>query len=261
MNPLRSLRRRRRAPIPLPSAAMMHAIGAEDAEGFVAAGREFLGYFQDLAGLRPDERVLEVGSGAGRMALQLAGYLDRRGTYEAFDIYKDGVEWCQQHITPRHPNFRFHHADLYSSRYNQAGTTRGADYVFPWDDDSFDFAFLTSVFTHLLPEELEHYMGEIVRVLRPGGRCLITWFLLNQESKARLAEGRGPLSFIPQDDVYWVNSYEVPEWAVAYDEAYVLGRYQHNGLVPRQPFEYGAWCGREEFLTAHDIIVADLDPT
>lgn len=258
---LKRLGGRRRGRIPLPPAAMMHAIGAEDAEGFVTVGREFVRYFQDLAGLRPDEDVLEVGSGAGRMALQLAGFLDKRATYEAFDIYKDGVEWCQQQITPRHRSFRFHHADLFSSRYNQTGTGKGSEYVFPWADDSFDFVFLTSVFTHLLPRDLEQYMREIARVLRPEGRCLITWFLLNDQSKALLAEGRGPLSFIPQDDVYWVNSYEVPEWAVAYDEGFVLDQYRRNGLVPRRPFEYGAWCGREEFLTAHDVIVADLPAT
>ena len=41
-----------------------------------------------------------------------------------------------------------------------------------------DVAFLTSVFTHMLPEDVEHYLDELARVLKPGGRTLITWFLL-----------------------------------------------------------------------------------
>lgn len=250
-------RRRRLGPIPLPPFPMMHAIGAEDPDLFVAIGQEFVRYFVDLAGLRPDERVLEVGSGAGRMAIQLTEYLSPAGSYEAFDIYRDGVEWCQQQITPRVPNFRFHHADLHSIRYNKDADAPATGYRFPWDDASFDFVFLTSVCTHLLPDDMAHYLSEIGRVLRPGGRCFITWFLLNDESRRLLSEGKGDITFIPQNDVYWVNSWDVPEWAVAYDEAHVVATYERNGLRPRRPFHHGAWCGRRAFLTAHDLVIAD----
>lgn len=47
---------------------------------------------------------------------------------------------------------------------------------------SFDFVFLTSVFTHLLPEDMNNYFSEVVRVLTHARRCLITYFLLTFES-------------------------------------------------------------------------------
>ena len=238
---------------------MMHAIGAEDAEGFVAVGAEFLRHFIELADLRADDRGLEVGSGAGRMAIPLTGYLSRKASYDAFDVYGDGVAWCQREITPRFPNFRFEHADLFSKRYNAASNQAAATYRFPWADASFDFVFLTSVFTHLLPGDLEHYATEIGRVLRPGGRCFITWFLLNDESRPLVESQKSQISFIPQDAVYWVNSYEVPEWAVAYDEGYVLELYGRAGLTVRRPFHYGSWAGRAGARTAHDLVVADRD--
>jgi SAM-dependent methyltransferase len=194
------------------------------------------------------------------MALQLVDYLGRRGSYEAFDIYGDGVAWCRHEITTRHPNFRFHHADLFSSRYNQHAAEPADRYRFPWDDASFDFGFLTSVFTHLLPADLEHYMAELGRVIRPGGRSFITWFLLNEESRRLLAAGKGDLSVTAVDEVHAVHSTDVPEWAVAYDEDYVVELYRRNGFVPRRPLHAGGWAGRGQFMTAHDVVIADRQP-
>jgi len=144
---------------------------------FEAIGKEFLGYFITLGGLTPDDAVLDVGSGIGRMAIPLASYLSKRGRYEGFDIVPEGVRWCQQHLTPRYPRFRFQVADVRNQLYNPKVTASATDYRFPFDDGTFDFCFCTSIFTHLLPDEVSHYLAEISRVLRPGGRCLATFFL------------------------------------------------------------------------------------
>jgi hypothetical protein len=48
-------------------------------------GEEFLGFFTALAGLSPDDRVLDVGSGKGLTALPLTRYLSGLGSYEGFD--------------------------------------------------------------------------------------------------------------------------------------------------------------------------------
>ena len=111
-------------------------------ERFREVGEEFLGYFVDLCGLRPDERVLDVGSGVGRIALPLAGYLES-GTYEGFDVIAASVRWCQENITPRHPNFVFQHADVYNGSYNPTGTIAGRRLRVPVRGTaSFDFLYL-----------------------------------------------------------------------------------------------------------------------
>src|SRR3954454_3335822 len=70
-----------------------------------------------------------------------------------------------------------------TGRDSSAGTTaEGSEYVFPYPNATFDFVFLTSVFTHMLPTDMEHYVSEIVRVLKPNGRSLCTFLLLNDES-------------------------------------------------------------------------------
>lgn len=59
---------------------------------FLQTGQEFLRYFKDLGHLKPNHRVLDVGSGIGRMAIPLTSYLNHEGSYEGFDIVPMGVE-------------------------------------------------------------------------------------------------------------------------------------------------------------------------
>src|SRR5271169_1165176 len=54
---------------------------------FVSVGREFLAYFRNLGYLRPDQRVLDVLCGPGRMAIPLTGYLSAQGSYEGVDTW------------------------------------------------------------------------------------------------------------------------------------------------------------------------------
>jgi SAM-dependent methyltransferase len=138
---------------------------------------------------------LDVGSGIGRMALPLTRYLSERGTYDGIEIVPSGVKWCRKAITPRHPNFRFHEIDVYNLEYNPKGRLKADEYRFPFPDASFDFMFLTSIFTHMLPRDIENYVGELGRVAAPGARCFITLFLLNEESRSAIRKGGLALHF------------------------------------------------------------------
>ena len=200
--------------------------------------------------------MLDVGCGVGRMAIPLMRYLDHAGRYEGFDIVANGVAWCQENITPHHPNFRFHLADVFNRHYHPQGKYEAAEYRFPYDDHTFDFVFLTSVFTHMLPQDLEHYMAEIVRVLKPQGRCFITYFLLNAESLSLLAEKKSSIDFAYRGDGYRTIDRQIPEAAVAYDEAVIRQLYHRNGLHIHEPIRYGAWCERENPFHYQDIVIA-----
>jgi ubiquinone/menaquinone biosynthesis C-methylase UbiE len=228
---------------------------------FESSGAEFLQYFLTLCGLQPAESVLDVGCGIGRMALPLTRILGATGRYLGFDVMRRAIDWCQAKITSRYPNFEFEHANTYNSFYNPHGRMQPADYTFPCDDTTFDFVFLTSVFTHMLPADVEHYVSEIVRVLKPHGRCLLTFFLLNDESRALIRSGMTQtFTFNTVGRVCAPLFPDVPEAAVAYDEMYVrqiLGRY---GLTLREPIYYGSWCGRLDGLSLQDLVVAERAP-
>jgi SAM-dependent methyltransferase len=197
-----------------------------------------------MGGLQPDDAVLDIGCGIGRLAVALTQYLNTAGRYDGIDIVPHGIEWCRTHISPRFPNFQFHLSDIYNKEYNPMGKLRARDYSFPFNEATFDYAFLISVFTHMLPDDLEHYIAEIARVLKPGGRCLATFYLLNEESLRLMAEGRSAINYKHDCGIYRIASTRVPELYVAYDETYAVELFRKYGLDLYRPSYYGGWDGR-----------------
>jgi len=237
--------------------------------GFERVGPEFLNYFRDLGGLQPDHRVLDVGCGSGRMAVPLTKFLTSEGSYEGFDISAPVVNWCTANITRKYPNFRFQVADLYNPAYNLKSKRQAADYVFPFAANYFDLVFLTSVFTHMKPRDMEAYAAQIARVLKPNGRCLITFFLLNPESRGLMGEKAEACSnsgskrlnfqFTIAHGCQAVNPAK-PEDALAYDETLVRRIFARHNLRIDEPIHYGSWCGRESYLSFQDIVMATKAP-
>lgn len=221
---------------------------------FAATGDEFLAHFVELAGLQPDERVLDVGCGIGRMARPLAGYLGDAGSYDGFDVNAEGIRWCERRYR-RHSNFRFQVADLFNARYNPEGSQRADEFRFPYEDAGFSFVFATSIFTHLLEADATRYVAESARVLAPGGRLFATFFLLDHDSRAQIAQGRAGLAFLDAGERVAILDEALPEEAVAYDAEWVLEALRHNGL-DLTAVHPGSWSGREDFVSFQDIVVA-----
>jgi ubiquinone/menaquinone biosynthesis C-methylase UbiE len=230
----------------------LHCVGDGD---YIQIGEEFFQYFVDMAGLKPQERVLDVGCGTGRMARPLTRYL-KAGSYHGIDIVAPSIRWCQKTYARRYPNFHFHFTDLYNKAYNPTGSCQASEYHFPFETASFDFVFLTSVFTHLLPQDMENYLSEIARVLKQGGRCLITYFLLTPESLKLIEEKAGTITFGYPLQGCRVDNIDVPEAAVAYDESKIRELYEKHELNISEPISYGSWCGRKNGLSYQDIVVA-----
>ncbi len=223
---------------------------------FRAAGLENFRCIIELANLKPYETVLEVGCGIGRMAVPLTRYLDQSGKYEGFDIIPISIGWCQKKITPRYPNFRFRLADVYSGLYNPKGRFKSSEYKFPYSDESFDFVFLFSVFTHMIPQDFEHYLAEIARVLKTGKRCMITFLLLNPESSRLIDSGLSPYDLKYESGPSRFIDKDAPESTIAYEEEYVRSVYQRSGLSITEPIRYGSWPGRRNFFSGQDIVMA-----
>ncbi len=212
---------------------------------FRAIGAEFLGHFVREAGLRPHERVLDIGCGIGRIAVPLTQYLSGKGRYDGIDVVADGIAWCAERITPVYPAFRFRHLDVGHALYNPQGRGDAAGVSLPYPDASFDFVCLVSVLTHFGAAELTRYAGEVARLLAPGGRCLATAFLLNSPSRAGLRGGGGPWRFDAGDPGPELHAdASAPMAAVAFDEDFLVERFLRHGLRRRRPAVYGHWSGR-----------------
>jgi len=217
---------------------------------FKAVGDEFLGLFKALGGLKTDDRVLDIGSGIGRMAIPMANYLTG-GKYEGFDIDHRGVKWCQENITAKHPHFRFQYVDLYNKFYNADGTVQSSEFKFPYEDNHFDFVFATSVFTHLLPNDAAHYLKEIERVLAPGGTAFLTWFALDSERMKRMSSERSNADFkyaYEGSKSCYFSHLHNPEAEIAYTKDWL------NHTLKKHELHTGTWCGADG-VSYQDIVI------
>ncbi len=163
-------------------------------------------------------------------------------------------------MTPRFPNFRFVLADMRNTHYNPKGRLFTAEYIFPYDDEQFDFVFLTSVSTHLLPDAQINYLSEIRRVLKDDGRALMTFLLLNRQAEDAMATGRCAFGLNDLGS-YGMTSYrfeskENPEETIAYPEDVILSRMEEAGLELVYAVQYGNWSGRSGGLSFQDLVVA-----
>jgi SAM-dependent methyltransferase len=223
---------------------------------FRAIGEEMVDLLVRYGGLRRSDRVLDVGSGVGRVAIPLTRYL--QSTYDGFDIVRSGVRWCQRHITPRHPNFRFHLADVRSTEYGGRGGD-ASRFRFPFDDASFDFVMATSLFTHLLFDETRQYLAEAHRVLAPGGRLFATFFLLDDFARSQLPSREPRFQFPYSDGALRYHDASNPAASVAIDESAALDLIREAGFAAHE-IHYGQWCGRPGGVSFQDVVVCTKAP-
>jgi len=216
-----------------------------------------MGHLRKLAALRSDERVLDIGCGCGQMALHLEKYLDEKGSYLGVDIHGPSIRWCQKSISRRRSNFQFAHIDVRNLAFNPSAKHDAESYQFPYDTGSFDLILLKSVFTHMRPAEVDNYLREVSRLLKNDGRCLATFFLLNEEQARLSKEGKNALKFNYGEGVWRYRYEHSPESAVAYDESYVLELLNKHHLTLKTPTYYGHWSGRRDGLSFQDILLLE----
>lgn len=236
-------------------------------------GERWVDLMIELGSTAPDAAVLDVGCGPGRTAAALTRYLDPdRGRYEGFDVMPRSIDWCAKAISPRYPSFRFQVADLHNAQYNPNGRQAAGDYVFPYADAEFDVAVAASLFTHLRPFESRRYLEEAARVLAAGGRLLGSWFLLNDQSRELIADGRAwggsfggerePLElreFSDERGFEFASPHaRVPEHMILVDEELVRSLHERAGLQIVEA-RYGSWAGREggPGRFGQDLLVAE----
>lgn len=233
--------------LPLPSRRDQAAVGP----GFLRIGYRWLSVLAGLGDLGPDGRVLDVGCGPGRMAYCLSCYLTSKGRYEGFDVVPRYVRRLRATVTRRFPNVRFRSVDLRNGVYNPRGDGSAAGFRFPYPAESFDAVVAFSVFQHLGPEVVRRYLREIGTVLRPGGRCVFSCFLISRPSD-RTADA---LDFVHRVRGGWTAEASRPEVGFAYGERTLRRWLGESGLELRERLN-GRWRRRRGFAY-QDVVVAE----
>jgi SAM-dependent methyltransferase len=146
-------------PIP-PSDLMFEAFGHSCSEVYQSTGRRHAQLIAELLKqhLQVDSpRVCEWGCGPARIIRHLSEEL---GAQEAricgVDFNPRSIEWCQQHISGVEFKTNQLHPPL------------------PFPDDSFDFIYALSVFTHLDEPGWYEWLSELSRITAEGGVVLFT---------------------------------------------------------------------------------------
>jgi SAM-dependent methyltransferase len=114
-------------------------------------------------GLSPTSRILDVGCATGSLPTVLVDYLEPEGRYFGTDIVQKAIDFCRERYPQ--PNFEF-----------AVNEPTGI----PIRDETFDFITLFSVFTHMLPEDIEKLTASLAQFLAPGGQLVADAFVSDQ---------------------------------------------------------------------------------
>jgi len=228
---------------------MFNYVGGEE---FVEIGKGYFNMMKDHGGLKPHHKILDIGSGIGRVAMNFIDYLNEDGQYEGFDIVKYGSRWCNAKIARKHSGFNFRHVNIYNKEYNKKGNVDGENFIFPYSNDFFDFAFATSVFTHMLPDAVRQYFRQIHRVLNQDGVFLGSFFILNAESEKLMSDCKFNFKRVHKN--YGVMNVDNPEQAIAYKEEFLEKIFEKVGFSIIPPVYYGGWSGRKGLVSGQDML-------
>ena len=207
-------------------------------------GGEKFNFYSQLLGntlvkecnLKPEQKVMEVGCGVGRTAVFLAGYLHDENFF-GWDVDKVSLDIARNLPLFKKKKFRFQHVDFLNDLYNKSGGK--VTFSFPAADHSFDVVFLVSVFTHMYPNDIAFYIKEISRVLKPGGKCMMTCFLMDY--------GIGKeLSFSFKQDNSYLNNKQFPLQAIAFDRCFFENLFSENSLSVVKLLK-GSWRDTEGY--------------
>jgi ubiquinone/menaquinone biosynthesis C-methylase UbiE len=137
-----------------------------DACLFRGKGRELRRRTVTLAQLLPGDQVLDVGCGAGTLALDVQRRVGSTGRVVGIDPGNEQIARARAKAARRHLPIEF-----------QIGVIE--QLTFP--DQTFDVV-LSTLMMHHLPASLKRQgLAEIARVLKPGGRLVIADFTRKQE--------------------------------------------------------------------------------
>ncbi|MFC1601349.1 class I SAM-dependent methyltransferase, partial [Candidatus Sumerlaeota bacterium] len=187
-----------------------------------------IGVFQTLMFLqlakKENNAILDVGCGAGLLAIASEPFLGPAGKYTGIDVVSRDIDFCRRHYPAA--NFEFIHFDVGNPLYAQA--QGAAQLPWPVESGSIDLTTALSVWTHLNEEDALFYFGEIGRVLKPGGKAIVTLFVLDETYRNSLGlrsaqEGRFHTTsqelWVFSESAYGSDAWLHPKWATCPEHA------------------------------------------
>jgi SAM-dependent methyltransferase len=196
-----------------PQQAVIYVIGDVDEAAIQEAAQQTKHWLSVSVGIRPDDVILEIGCGIGRVGQVLAPLCKQ---WIGCDVSPNMLRHAQERLASL-GNVRFVELSGYDLR--------------PIEDASVDLVYCTVVFMHLDEWERYNYILEACRVLRPGGRIFIDNFNLCSDEGWRIFESHRRVA--PADRPPHMARPSTPQEIEAY--------FRRAGLDDIQVRENGAW--------------------
>ena len=197
--------------------------------------------------------VCDYGCGVGRVTAAVAGAIWKGSRLVGVDIVPEFVDFCARHLHDKDVGLQFMLLDAQNEHYPTA--TKSSAEGLPRHtlqavaealQNSVDFLFSVSVFTHLTPAMADDTFKCISAALKRGGTAAISCFLYDTEVEKCRHAGRIYSAFC-LDGGYWAGpaffgSRDDPLAFVAYRPEGLLGLAVSHGLSLRQ-YVAGGWRG------------------
>jgi SAM-dependent methyltransferase len=247
----------------IPPLALLRQEGIEVLEDWFRWGEEWSMLLRIYGGITKNSTILEIGCGLGQVAFPLRYILSSDGAYEGFDTCNDKIAFLEETFHHAYPNFCFLWTNVHNTYYNPHGRMRAVDYRFPYLDSTFDLIYAASAFTHMLPEATEHYFQEASRCLKPEGRCLFSFFLLENYRSGQprpLGFARPIFNFDyrygPYGQDFATMARNNPEQMTAYNSRLIERFAKQAGLQLLQAPVPGFWSGSTAtWVGAQDLVI------
>ncbi|MGA9119171.1 MAG: class I SAM-dependent methyltransferase [Bacteroidota bacterium] len=224
--------------------------------GFESSATEYRILLQQYAELTAGSSLLDIGCGCGQLALELSDVLGPHGRYEGWDINPGAIGWCRRSLQKTHPNYSFQLLEVRNGLYRPSTGSNAAHYVLPQAPPS-TIVVLKSVFTHMLPDAVMNYLHQIPRLMTDDGRCVASFFLLNDNQRRLGMEGCNRVTFVPFGDGVAVADPHVPEAIVAFEQKNINDMIRDAGLRLLGPPLVGRWTGDPRGITHQDILILE----
>ena len=146
---------------PLPPVELTMSYGAGDLDRYRECGRRSHAVLTSILAeqnicLTQGNAILDWGCAAGRVVRTFTTEAEQGCDVWGCDVDAPAIEWAQDHLSPP---FRF---------FNCTAFPR-----LPFPDDTFNFIYGLSVFTHLVVFR-DMWLLELARILKPGGCAVMT---------------------------------------------------------------------------------------
>ncbi|MEM6583149.1 MAG: class I SAM-dependent methyltransferase [Pseudomonadota bacterium] len=186
--------------------------------------------------------ILDVGCGTGLLAIASQPFVQNTGRYIGIDVDSDAINFCNRHY--REGNFEFLHLNTENAFY--APGQQKEQLAWPVVDETADMVTALSVWTHFTPRDAHFYFNEVSRVLKPGGKAIITFFVLDAlyfDGVAARTDEAGTFHTLPQNrwifdqvcrdsgEFFYPTWVDVPEQAIAVTNAGLQKLVQNASLT------------------------------